>query len=777
MDLHIPIHLASRLSCRTATINFRSPNYHSRRARPKRNPTNVRVEPCSAAGHRSSECDRSVVFSVNSISGDSSSKGEEAAEISRRSIWDETNFVEVIGIGSRKDAIIDFCLSSPSCSPALRFWNILVKDSGKVLLHQRSLTEDITAEVEEDPSSLSLCSKAIILVANAAYGGDNILSLEILKRVRCAGGLVIGIILKPFCFEGQRRLDEVNNLVDDLQKQANFCIVVDTDALLATDLITLDEALKTSNRAVLMAINAISALVSENFLRYRNLPNNCCELLEAPQLPKILESYRDARIGYGAGYNIKTSIVQATYDCPFLGVSLQESDGVVLCVISSSNALDSHNVNIICRTFRQTTGWKGEIVISIIHEANKDANLILTTIIMCGCVVQQPSHRSSLLFRVAQHFPFISQFFNKPESPCSGKMSHMLSMDGMRPMDCDAEDVQFYDQELHELSHNNGAETLLSNSMDCESDLVQSKIEFSATDFSFIDDEVNAEGNPMFRRELLAKQNRQPGFQITHDRGKKGTDDMEICAADNISPFELPVGVKLIEQSKNGSTSSNSWSWTEWMINEIKRAQARDPKGSVSWDRMNADIEAMLDADNNPSFLKDKGVLSIRAASMLESERDTQKKWDPVIEMKYRGGIYRGHIQGGLPEGKGHLSLRDGSVYDGMWRYGRRSGLGTMYFRNGDIYRGSWRDDVMHGKGWVYFHTGDRWFVNFWKGKANGEGRFYHKNGNVSFGHFKDGWRHGEFLNINIDGTRCLEKWDEGALTSREILDPDMPAG
>lgn len=35
-----------------------------------------------------------------------------------------------------------------------------------------------------------------------------------------------------------------------------------------------------------------------------------------------------------------------------------------------------------------------------------------------------------------------------------------------------------------------------------------------------------------------------------------------------------------------------------------------------------------------------------------ESERASQKKWVPVVEMKYRGGIYRGHIQGGLPEGK-----------------------------------------------------------------------------------------------------------------------------
>ena len=37
---------------------------------------------------------------------------------------------------------------------------------------------------------------------------------------------------------------------------------------------------------------------------------------------------------------------------------------------------------------------------------------------------------------------------------------------------------------------------------------------------------------------------------------------------------------------------------------------------------------------------------------MQESERESQKKWSPVVEINYRGGIYVGRCQGGLPEGK-----------------------------------------------------------------------------------------------------------------------------
>lgn len=38
------------------------------------------------------------------------------------SIWEEIEHVEVFAIGSRKDAVLDFCLNSPYLSPALRFW-------------------------------------------------------------------------------------------------------------------------------------------------------------------------------------------------------------------------------------------------------------------------------------------------------------------------------------------------------------------------------------------------------------------------------------------------------------------------------------------------------------------------------------------------------------------------------------------------------------------------------------------------------------------------------
>lgn len=81
-----------------------------------------------------------------------------------KNVWEETEFVEVFGIGSRKDALLDFCLASPCLSSALRFWNILMKDSEKVLLQEKLPTEDVSSRIVEVPSAINSCPKAVILV-------------------------------------------------------------------------------------------------------------------------------------------------------------------------------------------------------------------------------------------------------------------------------------------------------------------------------------------------------------------------------------------------------------------------------------------------------------------------------------------------------------------------------------------------------------------------------------------------------------------------------------
>ncbi|KAF7133548.1 hypothetical protein RHSIM_Rhsim09G0078600 [Rhododendron simsii] len=812
---------------------------------------------------------------------DSSPNGSlyrENREEGGRSSREDSGFVEVIGIGSRKDAVLDFCLDSPSLSPSLRFWfhvNMKVNQNNQhnmhgipngspslpdicvvakflcLLLEAKWPMQNRFVRFErleghfappESPASLgisidvflwliaspasfpefvlntNLCyclqmlhqafwklhqcccpapKQLSLFVATAGYGADHIRAVDILKTVKSTNRLVVGIILKPFSFEGRRRQDEVKDLIQNLQDHTNFCIVVDADVLLEKELVTLDEALKTANTAVFMAINGLSILTSESQKKLLDSQHDNVKELNVSDVMKILESYREAKIGFGAGHNMKTSIMRAVYDCPFLSVGLKDLDGVVICILSSSAVIDRSDVNAFLNTFRQTTECMGGIIISLVHEPTMEPNLIMATVLTIGHNRHQVSQESSIFSRLAQHFPFIVNLLRRkhPQSP-EGEESYFPEdqsfsealntdsgeMQSEIPAHGTAEDFGIYSTELQTVLSTNGVETYFLRGSDSsfeKKDVEYSEITTDSSDF----DDLNVGGVPAFQREPLIPRNLGPGFRISEEWTNQGANDCRaISALDNLRIYKLPVGVKPSEELKNCLNLSNTIHHQEKSGEEDMMAQTQSPP-RMSWAALtDAGFEAVSEFYDSASAVfkgtdtdvcKKQGVLSARASSMLEAERESQQKWNPIVEISYIGGKYKGRCQGGLPEGKGQLSLRNGSIYEGMWRYGKRSGLGTFKFSNGDVFRGSWRDDVMHGKGWLYFHTGDRWFVNFWKGKANGEGRFYSKLGEIFFGHFKDGYRDGHFLCIDVDGSRYVENWDEGVLVSRKQLDAD----
>ncbi|XP_019709803.2 protein ACCUMULATION AND REPLICATION OF CHLOROPLASTS 3, chloroplastic isoform X3 [Elaeis guineensis] len=665
--------------------------------------------------------------------------------------------VEVIGIGSRKDAVIDFCLSSPSVSSSrLRFWTIHMRDNLKMQLLQRCHGTDVILRNVEFPLSLHPCPSAVILVATAGHGLDHITAIELLNAVKLAGGLTVAIILKPFSFEGQRRQEEVFELINKLQECSYFQIVVEVDSLLEKEIQTLAEALESANNAVFLAISAISNLMS------------------------LLKSYGEAKVGFGVGYNIKSAITQAVFHCPFLGCGIKDLNGLVIFVLASASALDESDLLSIIVSFRRITECTREIIFSRIHEPSMEPNLFVITLLIVGCNQKIVSQKRSFLSSLALHIPFLSPLLGRDIS----ELDENLSVHSPNPAAdvCISPDMA----SMSNLDLSNGALDTFSeeietepSSKDSSSESKRDGVESSESSNESIYENGN-QINEDIRRKQPNSWNIGPAFSMAQLWARQRAVLNGTNRIGELDTFTLPVGVKSFEQC---SACSSDSALLETLDDHGTGGEFLGTQNAQPWDTFtDLGLEAVFDVYNsiltllkgrNRDESRKRGLLSARAASMLEAERESQKSFAPVMEIQYRGGIYRGRCQGGLPEGKGRITFTDGSFYDGIWRYGKRCGLGTLCYNNGDMFQGAWRDDLMHGKGWFYFHTGDRWFANFWKGKANGEGRFYSRNGSIFFGHFKNGWRHGQSLYIDIDGSRWTEIWDEGVLVSRTLLDKE----
>ncbi|KAG1361120.1 putative Sucrose synthase 6 [Cocos nucifera] len=649
--------------------------------------------------------------------------------ISHRDPQQDSDPVEVIGIGSRKDAVIDFCLSSPSVSssrhrfwerkgqvhkkgqselrkaayikeeqreslvavsqkrsklmervgdfelkdarhncgvepwsggaiPKLAlFWTIHMRDNLKMQLLQRchgtgifflqllvilnSIVPEYAVKLVataghglDHITAIELLNAvklaggltvAIILkpfsfegqrrqeeVATAGHGLDHITAIELLNAVKLAGGLTVAIILKPFSFEGQRRQEEVFELINKLQECSHFQIVVEVDSLLEKDIQTLAEALESANNAVFLAISAISNLMS------------------------LLESYGEAKVGFGVGYNIKSAITQAVFHCPFLSCGLK---------------------------------------------------------------------KRSFLLSLALRIPFLSSLLGRdiPE------LDENLSVHSRNP----AADV-FISPDMASMSKldlSNGAldtcseeiETELSSkdsSSESERDGVES-LESSSESICENGNQINED----IRRKQPNSGNIGPAFHMAQLWARQRAVFNGTNRIDELDASTLPVGVKSFEQC---SACSSDSALLETLDDHGTGGDFLGTQNAQSGDTFtDSGLEVVFDVYNsiltllkgsNRDESRKRGLLSARAASMLEAERESQKSFAPVMEIQYRGGIYRGRCQGGLPEGKGRLTFTDGSFYDGIWRYGKRCGLGTFCYSNGDVFQGAWRDDLMHGK-------------------------------------------------------------------------------
>uniref|UniRef100_A0ACD5XPI1 Uncharacterized protein n=2 Tax=Avena sativa TaxID=4498 RepID=A0ACD5XPI1_AVESA len=688
--------------------------------------------------------------------------------------------VEVVGVGSRKDAVIDFCLGSRTLSSTpIRFWTVHA-DNSEVQFIQRSHDAETVVRDLEPPSSLHPCPPAVIIVASAGQEADQIAALELLSATKSADNLAASIFLKPFCFEGQRRQVEASDLIVKLQACSNFHIVIEADSLLETEVETLAEALESANNAVLSTISMISIMMSGfNQMFWSSLDAQVREV-GPDAVGKLLKSYGEARVGFGAGYNIQSAIKQAVLHCPFLRGGIKELNSVVFLSLTTSRVLAESDMISTLHIFRRVTGFTEDVIFSRNSEPDLEPKLIVVSLLTIrnSCDENVPLVKDGFLSSLALRFPFISSLMggDTPElkqawsnhsfkqPPDSGLSLTEQRLSKRSSASTDAPASNLCSEEIENIKpqreYNNIGRTQPEfQEANFESDR-ETTIDVGRDDLSSQQERNFWSRSPAFGiAQLWAKE------RATTDRSNQSTE---------LNVITLPVGVKSPEAQYDHSP--NTQPETRNATDGISLA-TRHAASAASFSDVG--LEKVMDICNSAaSFLKGRmdksrkrGSVASRAASMLDAEREPEKTWSPIVEIQFGEGTYRGRCQEGVPEGKGRLTYSDGSFYDGLWRYGKRSGLGTLYYSNGDVFHGTWRDGLIHGKGWYYFHSGDRWFANFWKGKANGEGRFYAKDGSILFGHFRNGWRHGECLLIDENGSRWLEVWDDGLLIGRTKLE------
>jgi cell division protein FtsZ len=170
-----------------------------------------------------------------------------------------------------------------------------------------------------------------------------------------AGALTIGVVTKPFGFEGAKRRMQAEEGIQRLQDKVDTLIIIPNDRLLAIcdEKATVEDAFRTADNILLQGIRGISEIIT--------LPGEIN--LDFADVRKIMSEAGPAlmAIGRASGANRAAEAAQLAISSPLLEVSIDGAKGV-LFNISGGKGLGLHEINAAAEVISGVVDANAEII-------------------------------------------------------------------------------------------------------------------------------------------------------------------------------------------------------------------------------------------------------------------------------------------------------------------------------------------------------------------------------------------------------------------------------
>src|SRR5205085_11415810 len=197
---------------------------------------------------------------------------------------------------------------------------------------------------------------------------------EICALAKEQGALTVGIVTRPFLFEGRKRMKQAEQGIAEMRKHVDTMIVVPNERLLAVvgKGIPFQDALKKADEVLLHATQGISSLISVT-----GLVN-----VDFADVRTVMQNGGSALMGtgMGRGENRATEAAQQAISSPLLdNVSVSGATGV-LVNITGGNDLTLGEVHQINEIVHDAVGDDAEIIFGAVHEPAMQGEIRVTVI-------------------------------------------------------------------------------------------------------------------------------------------------------------------------------------------------------------------------------------------------------------------------------------------------------------------------------------------------------------------------------------------------------------
>jgi len=253
----------------------------------------------------------------------------------------------------------------------------------------RKAADDHREEIEE-----VLKGADMVFVTAGEGGGTGTGGAPVVAEIaRSLGALTIGVVTRPFGFEGKRRAQQADFGIDGLREEVDTLIVIPNDRLLSISdrQVSVLDAFKSADHVLMSGVQGITDLITTP-----GLIN-----LDFADVKSVMQGAGTALMGIGSarGDDRATAAAETAISSPLLEASIDGARGVLLS-ISGGSDLGLFEINESARMVAESAHPEANIIFgAVIDDALGDE--VRVTVIAAGFDGGQPGPAHQSLRKVA----------------------------------------------------------------------------------------------------------------------------------------------------------------------------------------------------------------------------------------------------------------------------------------------------------------------------------------------------------------------------------------
>jgi len=243
----------------------------------------------------------------------------------------------------------------------------------------KKAAEETEAEIGE-----AIKNADMVFIACGLGGGTGTGAAPIVARATKEQGiLTVGVVTKPFFFEGSQRMKIAEKGLDELSKEVDAIIVIPNDRLLATT--EKDTSFKTAfascDDVLRQAVEGISDLITTP-----GIIN-----VDFADIKAVMQNAGSALMGIGSAIGerrAERAAFQAA-NSPLLELSILGAKGVLFAV-SGGEDLALHEIQEIAKIITESTDKDAKVIFGAIHDPRLKKGEVKVTVIATGFPTDAP---------------------------------------------------------------------------------------------------------------------------------------------------------------------------------------------------------------------------------------------------------------------------------------------------------------------------------------------------------------------------------------------------